>query len=180
MKQISIKTGETLTIREAIPKDAAAIIAYAKTVGDETNFLTFSADDFTISLEDEQQIIEAHRRAANQLFIVGLLDGAVISVLNVKASSKPRLAHYGEFGIGVVKAHWGKGVGGAMIEYMIAWARESGIIRKIQLRVLESNVKAIQLYTKLGFEVEGKIRRDLQLDGVFYDAFSMGLVIDEE
>lgn len=178
MKTHPLKTGEVLTIREATAEDAARMIRYVKTVGEETDFLTFSGSEFDLSVEAEAKFIESHRNSENQLFIIGELDGEVVSLLNLSASQKPRLAHYGEIGISVLKAHWGKGIGRAMMAYTIAWAKETGIIRKLNLKVLTGNTSAIRLYQKLGFEMEGTIRRDFYLDGQFQDAYCMGLLID--
>lgn len=178
MRSFSLKSGETLTIREATKEDAAAIITYVKKVGDESDFLTFSGSEFNYTVAEEEAIIEKHRTASNQLFIIGMVDQQVVSVLNLQASHKPRLRHLGDFGISVARAHWGKGIGKAMLTYMITWAKETGIIRKINLKVVEKNTGAIQLYQNLGFEMEGRIKRDFRVNGEFQDTFCMGLLID--
>jgi RimJ/RimL family protein N-acetyltransferase len=178
MSPILLKTSETLIIREATAADAARLIAYVKTVGDETDFLTFSGSEFDLSVEAEAAFVEAHRTATNQLFLIGELDGTIVSVLNLSASDRSRLAHYGEMGLSVLKCHWGKGIGRAMMHYMIDWAKGTGVIRKINLKVLTGNETAIQLYKKLGFVVEGTLRRDFYLNGVFQDTYCMGLLID--
>jgi RimJ/RimL family protein N-acetyltransferase len=65
-----------------------------------------------------------------------------------------------------------------MITSAIEWARRNDFIR-IQLEVLKSNERAISLYRKLGFELEGvkrkAVRRD---DGSFEDVFVMALLLD--
>ena len=166
------------TIQEAQKKDAPALINYVKRVADETNFLTFDSSEFNKTIEEEAQIIESHRLAKNQLFILAKLDHQIIGMLNVNANRKKRLAHIGEFGVSVLQAYWNKGVGGSLVDYMIDWAIKSGVIRKLNLTVSADNESAIQLYKNKGFEMEGRISRDIQLDGVFYDTFKMGLLID--
>ena len=61
---------------------------------------------------------------------------------------------------------------------MIDWAKESGIIRKLNLKVLVTNDAAIKLYKKFGFEVEGLIKRDFYIKNKFQDTLIMGLIID--
>lgn len=52
-------------------------------------------------------------------------------------------------------------------------------ITKITLNVLETNEKAIALYKKLGFEIEGTLRNDKILsDGKYYNTIVMGRCID--
>ena len=165
-------------IQEAEKKHAAELIEYTKKVGDETDFLTFQGSEFNKTIEEEQAIIEQHKLAKNRIFILAILNNEIIGILNVNSSQKKRLKHVGEFGISVLKAHWSKGVGGLLMKYMIDWAKESGIIRKLNLKVLVANDAAIKLYKKFGFEVEGLIKRDFYIKNKFQDTLIMGLIID--
>jgi ribosomal protein S18 acetylase RimI-like enzyme len=78
----------------------------------------------------------------------------------------------------VLKKYWNRGIGRALIEYLIQWAQMGGIVKKIDLMVREDNHSAISLYKSAGFEVEGKIRRAMRIDGRFYDFLYMGRLID--
>ena len=177
-KEIRLKNGEKAIIREAEKADAASILDYISVVADETEYLTFGANEFSHSLKEEEAIIETHRKALNRIFLLAEVGGQIAGLLNVTASMKPRLRHVGEFGITVKKAHWGKGLGAALISGMLEWAKASGMIRKINLIVNEDNLAAIKLYEKFGFEIEGKFRRDIYINGRFCDAFLMGILID--
>ena len=54
-------------------------------------------------------------------------------------------------------AHSGRGVGRALCEYTVQWARAAGF-RAIQFNaVVETNVHAVQLYRSLGFQVLGTL-----------------------
>lgn len=58
----------------------------------------------------------------------------------------------------------------------IPWADTNGI-QKITLNVLETNTNAIKLYQKLGFEIEGILKKDKLLsDGKLYNTIMMGRV----
>ena len=48
-------------------------------------------------------------------------------------------------------------MGKRLLQQSIHWADENEI-KRISLQVLETNEKAIQLYKKLGFEVEGILK----------------------
>ncbi|MEM6299707.1 MAG: GNAT family protein [Bacteroidota bacterium] len=177
-KTILLKTQETLLIREAEESDAADLIAYMKIVADETPFLSFPAAEFTKTVEEEAEILREHHERDNHIFMIGFIGGEIVSVLNVWASHKSRLRHIGEFGITVKEAHWGKGIGKAMLTHAIDWVKRSGVIRKFNLHVIVTNRKAVRLYEQLGFEHEGEIRRSMCVDGEFYDCFTMGMLID--
>ena len=48
------------------------------------------------------------------------------------------------------KAYWGKGIGSEMIKFIESIALERGL-RRILLKVIPQNLRAIKLYTKQGF-----------------------------
>ncbi len=65
-----------------------------------------------------------------------------------------------------------------MLAYLIEWARQTHVIRKIDLRVRVDNLPAIHLYEKYGFVREGCRTREFYLHGQFVDVFMMGLRLD--
>ncbi len=168
-----------MIIREATRSDAESMIQYVYQVADETPYLSFGAGEFTITKHEEERVIEIHRQAKNRIFILAILEGEIAGMLNVVANNKPRMRHIGEFGITVEKKYWGLGIGDSLMKSMIDWAQHSGIIRKLNLKVQTHNTAAINLYKKYGFKKEGLITRDSYIDGVFYDTYMMGLLIDE-
>jgi RimJ/RimL family protein N-acetyltransferase len=177
-KKFKTTTGKIILIREAKKEDAAALIAYVKKVACETDFLTFGKGEFRKTIKEEQQIIQQHAKAKNQIFLLAEYEGEIVGILNVNANEKSRLRHIGDFGVTVKKDYWGQGIGTNLIECMLEWARKSGVIRKINLVVQTNNKAAIKLYKKLGFKKEGVLRRDSFINGKFYDAYAMGMMID--
>jgi RimJ/RimL family protein N-acetyltransferase len=79
-----------------------------------------------------------------------------------------------------VAADWrGRGVGSALLEAAIAWARQADA-HKVALQVWPHNVPARGLYEKFGFEEEGRlVRHYRRQNGELWDAIVMGLVLDE-
>jgi ribosomal protein S18 acetylase RimI-like enzyme len=63
----------------------------------------------------------------------------------------------------------GQGVGSALIEAVIAEARRRGA-RKLGLRALSTNERALFLYRRAGFAEEGRLRGEIRLpDGTYAD-----------
>jgi RimJ/RimL family protein N-acetyltransferase len=60
---------------------------------------------------------------------------------------------------------------------MIKFAKDTGTLRKINLMVSVKNEKAISLYKKFGFEIEGTIKEDIFVNGQYNDGYCMGLFI---
>lgn len=76
----------------------------------------------------------------------------------------------------MLQDYWGYGIGKNLLAESIAWADTNGI-QKITLNVLETNTNAIKLYQKLGFEIEGILKKDKLLsDGKLYNTIMMGRV----
>ena len=85
------------------------------------------------------------------------------------------VAHCGSLGMGVLSSHRGQGIGARLLEACIAKAWAKGITR-VELEARIDNVRAIQLYERLGFVHEARKRNAMRFDGVYYDAVLMSLV----
>jgi putative acetyltransferase len=84
-----------------------------------------------------------------------------------------------DLGMFVAADHRGAGVGSALVEAAVGWAREAGAY-KVTLAVWAHNHAARGLYAMHGFVTEGTRRRHYRRrNGQLWDAVSMGLVLDE-
>ena len=177
MQNHTLPNGQTLLIREALPEDAAAVLQYVHAVSGETDFLGFGAGEFQLTEAEEANVLQGYHNADNQLYLVGLIEGAIVAVITFAAGRRARTRHCGEFGMSVRRGYWGLGIGGAMLDELIAWARDSQVVSKINLRVRSDNQRAIRLYTRKGFVQEGTIRNDVKLNGIYYHSDIMGLIV---
>jgi RimJ/RimL family protein N-acetyltransferase len=81
-------------------------------------------------------------------------------------------------GMGVAAAWRGRGVGTALMEACVRWAREQGV-HKLSLEVFPWNEPAIALYRKFGFVEEGRLRNHYRRQsGDLWDVLVMGLVLE--
>lgn len=67
-------------------------------------------------------------------------------------------------GVGVLRAHWGRGLARALMLAVEAHARAQGL-RRLELTVFAPNARARALYDRLGYAVEGVKRRSVDLPG---------------
>ena len=177
-QQYTLKNGQQLVIRKAAKNDAAATLICVSKTGGETDFLTFGAEGFPGTVADEEKFIKRCQTTANMLFIVAEVEGQIVGMLAFEGQNRLRLQHSGEFGITLLKDFWARGIGSRLIELMLAWAKSTGIVRKINLRVRQDNQRAITLYQKYGFKQEGLITRDYLINGHFYSVVLLGLAVD--
>ena len=83
-----------------------------------------------------------------------------------------------DLGMLVAQGWRGRGVGSALLEQGIAWARAQGA-HKVALQHWPHNEAAHRLYLKHGFVQEGYLRRHYpRKNGDLWDAVVMGLVLD--
>ena len=80
--------------------------------------------------------------------------------------------------IGVRARAGGRGVGSALLRAALRWAAARGLHR-VELTVMAHNTRAIALYERVGFVLEGRSRECLMIDGRFRDELYMSLLLPE-
>lgn len=87
-----------------------------------------------------------------------------ISLKNINLKDKNA-----EYAISLRRTAWGRGIGQAATMEVLRLAFMEHGLERIYLNVLENNIKAIHLYEKCGFVLEGKFRHHLYRNGVYND-----------
>lgn len=126
-----------------------------------------------MSLEEVTTWIEDSVNSKNKVFLIAKTQNEVVG--NLKFACYPRLEnqHRGEFGMSIHPDHRRKGLGRRLIEELETWAQGNGIL-KIELKVWSNNAIALNLYNKLGYQVEGVRKAAIIRDGHVRDAILMG------
>ena len=94
---------------------------------------------------------------------VAVLDGAVVGTANAYANRDGPGSHVASGSFMVDPALAGRGIGRALGERVIEWARAEGF-RSIQFNaVVETNERAVGLWRSLGFEVIGTVPEAFRL-----------------
>ena len=93
-----------------------------------------------------------------------------------KRAASPRRAHAMSLGI-VVAADWhGKGVSTALMQAIVDLADGWLPVTRLELTVYTDNERAIALYKRFGFEIEGTHRGYALRDGRYADTYSMARI----
>lgn len=77
------------------------------------------------------------------------------------------------------KEYWGRGYGAEGMKLLLDFAFCEMNLHRLSLNVFSFNEKAIHLYKKLGFQIEGSSRESLFRDGRWHDIIQMGLLQQE-
>ena len=164
-------------IERAQPEEAAALLDYLKIIGGETDNLSFGAEGVSLSIEEEQAYLHVQCDSADNAQYFAKVDGEIIGTASLNRRSN-RMSHRGVFGISLKKAWWGCGAASALMEAILAFAKENGF-EQLNLEVRSSNARAIHLYEKYGFRKLCTFPRFFKINGEYIDFDLMNLELNE-
>jgi RimJ/RimL family protein N-acetyltransferase len=164
-----------LEIRRATPEDAPALVDHVNRIAEESPFISLEPGEFEMTVEKERDFLAEIAKTDNSAFFVATIDGQVIGVLNCLAGKRRCVRHAATLGISIRQARCGQGIGCALMQAAINWARSTGILRRIELQVFTENHRAVRLYEKLGFVKEGHRRASAIKGGKPLDDYIMAL-----
>ena len=165
----------TARVRKAEPADAPALVELGTEVGNEPEGWLITANGWR-SAGDERRYLRALRRYPHAAVYVAEDDGRIVGRLSIARDQHPASYHVADLGLMVAATHRRRGIGRALPDAAVEWARESGV-QKLELHVFPHNEPAIRLYETYGFEREGYRRAHYRRAGEYVDAIVMALVL---
>ena len=165
-------------IVRAQQEDAAALLDYLKIVGRETENLSFGAEGVSLDLEAEQAYLRDQSGSADNAQYLAKVNGEIIGTASLNRKHK-RMSHRGEFGISVKKAWWGSGAASALMEAILAFAKENNF-EQLNLEVRGDNTRAIRLYEKYGFRKLCTFPAFFKVNGEYIDFELMNLSLQPD
>lgn len=173
-RPIRLKSGETITLRNSHPDDALAFLAYAKRIMGEGFHSVTEPEEFNISEAQERAWIQGLLDNPSALMVVAEHQGQIIGEINFQALAQRRLQHTGNLAMSVHHAWRRKGIGLLLLQTLLDWASAHPHLEKVSLSVVATNDKAINLYRKLGFQMEGNRPREVKFGpGHYADVYLM-------
>lgn len=165
-----------LTIREITEEDAGAFLEMCRALDNETQFMLLEPGERTLSVDEQRERIRSLADRDNSTLLVAELDGQLVGYIYADGGRYRRNQHCAHIVIGVRAAYTGQGIGRRLLEELITWAGNHGLTR-LELTVMTHNERAVRLYQKMGFEIEGLRRRSLFVDGEYIDEYAMSKLI---
>ena len=160
-------------IRHAQPSDAEQLTRLADAVSAEPEGWLISVAGEWRSAGDERRFLKALRRYPHAaVFVAERDDGTLVGRLSVGRDPHPASTHVADVGLMVAFDARRRGVGTALLQAAVDWARETGV-HKLELHVFPWNEAAIALYDAFGFEREGFRKQHYRRGGEFVDAILM-------
>ncbi len=166
----------SIIYREAVASDSQKLLEYLQKVGCETDYLSFGAEGFRISVEQEARFIERFRKNSKDIMLIALDGDEIVANASIECNRIKRYSHRAELSVTVLRDYWRKGIGSTLVNAMIDFARNVGI-EVIYLDVRADNERAIALYRKFGFDSIGIFKNYFNINNKFYDAIFMQLLL---
>lgn len=178
-----MKDGRAALIRPVRPEDADALAACNRAVVEagvgmtrELSQCASTPEEARAQAREFTELEETHAGIALLAEVGGEIAGAAM----IRRQPRKRIKHVGHIGIGIAPGYQGLGLGRALMEGLIAWARAQpgNAVSRVDLFVFADNTKAIRLYESLGFVEEGRRRRAVRYeDGRETDDLIMGMLL---
>ena len=125
------------TIRKADPGDAPALVELGTEVGNEPEGWLITANGWR-SAGDERRYLRALRRYPHAAVYVAEDEGRIVGRLSIARDQHPASYHVADLGLMVAATHRRRGIGRALLDAAVEWARESGV-QKLELHVFPHN-----------------------------------------
>jgi L-amino acid N-acyltransferase YncA len=160
-----VPVGE-FVVRPARAGDARAMAEIFAAVAQERDGI---ATEPPVDIEERAAVFARGRDTS----LVAVAGGQIVGMVHVEVSRHG----FGELGMLVGHGWRGRGVGSALVQAAIDWAREQGL-HKLCLEVFPHNTAAIALYRSAGFAEEGRrVNQYRRASGALWDSVVMGLVL---
>jgi Acetyltransferases, including N-acetylases of ribosomal proteins len=167
---------DTLQIRPIQVDDAAAFLELCKQLDRESSLMMLEPDERTSSLEEVQERIASVLACSNSTILVIDTGAGLCGYIEAEGGSFRRNRHSAILVVGIVQAYAGRGLGRKLFEAIEEWGRQNGIHR-LELTVQAHNERAVHLYRRCGFEIEGTRRHSLLVDGFYVDEYALAKLI---
>ena len=132
------------------------------------------------SRADLEEWIEYHRTRDDEVLWVVADDDLGRCVGHVGLYEIDHRSRKAEFAILLgERSVWGKGLGEACTRFAMACAFEELNLNRLHLGVVEHNRRALRLYEKLGFRLEGRLRQECYQNGRYVDLLIMAILRSE-
>jgi RimJ/RimL family protein N-acetyltransferase len=170
----TLKTGETLLVRQARLEDADQLVDMMNAIVQEDIYTLVGPGERVLTAERERERIAEHAVQPGYLYLVADVAGQIVGRLDFSNGQWRKIEHAGMLALYIRQGWRERGVGTLLLQRLLGWAAEHPLIEKVTLAVFSNNPRAIAVYQKCGFAEEGRCARDMKLaSGEYIDSVLM-------
>ena len=162
-----------MNIREIQEKDAELFLNLLLELDNQTKFMILEPGERKNDPEVTRSII---KKKLEDSFMYVAEEEKLVGFLTAQRGSANRIKHTAYIVIGILGGHRGKGIGRKLFEELEKWSAKNNI-KRLELTVMTHNEKAVNLYKKMGFKIEGVKEHSILVDEEFIDEYYMGKIL---
>ncbi len=140
------------------------IVEFYKKATRQTDYLGIYEDEYSYSLNMERD-----------LMIIAYTT-EIVGILTITTSTRRKNLHVGTLAIAINTDFANKGVGTRLMSMALEWFNNNNSLSRLQLFVRTDNLRAIALYKKYNFSIEGELRNDTYISGTYYNVYPMSIL----
>ena len=165
-------------IRPPLERDAEGVNALRRMPGVFENTLGFPAEPL---IRNRERLASYDPNSHQLMAVLPREDGteAIIGMAGLSVHPNQRLRHSAGLGIMVHRDYQGQGVGSRLMEALLDIADNWLMLVRVDLEVFTDNARAIHLYEKYGFQIEGTRRKAAIRGGQYVDDYIMARIRED-
>ena len=175
--EVTLKNDQLVTIRQAKVSDAANLLHAIKTYIPQSEYIPKFEEEIRLTIKQEEEWIQSFISSNNSLLLVAEHDNEIIGNIDLTGHQRKAMEHTAVIGMGMIAPWRNTGLGTAMMEAIIDWAKQNSILELIWLQVYTENVLGLGLYKKMGFTENGIIKNFFKHNEKYFDNLTMSLSI---
>lgn len=165
-----------MEIRDSIIGDEEKLVKLFSVLETETQFMLMEPDESKLTIEKQAQLIKEFSQSNSRVLFVASENNEIVGFLGGTGGYANRERHTIKIAMGILASYWGKDIGVQLLQALFTWAKMNHFHR-IELTVMEENLRAKALYSKVGFEIEGVKRKSLKVSGKYTNELLMSKLI---
>lgn len=179
VKTFSSKRGRSIIIRYPKMEDLEAMTEFVNCMSQEDTFISLSGE--VLNTDEEADFLKnflVNMQTGDKIYLCAFIGNTLIGSCSIERDKKhrKRALHVGMFGIMLLKAYRGEGIGYELAATTIHESKKimTGL-KMLTLTCFLCNTKAINLYHKLGFKKWGELPKGLLYKGEYLNEITMYL-----
>lgn len=173
---MSERRPDECTLRPATASDAGSLLSLFSRLERETPFFPWMPGERALTASDiEDRLAECSNGSRH--ILIAQRDGELAGYVDIRRAGLQRLSHGAFLELGIGKLYWGAGLGKRLMLAAEDWARKNDVIR-IAFPVVSENLRAVGLYLRLGYSIEGCRRRVYRIDERLVDEYMLAKLLD--
>jgi ribosomal protein S18 acetylase RimI-like enzyme len=158
-------------------QDAQAYYDFHVEMSKQTDYLLLTQDEVgALTVDDYKKVVDRSLNLERNVVFVAKDEEKIAGAIWVQGFKVSKMKHIACFGIGVLKQYQNQSIASQLYRQAELYLKCNGVER-IQITVIDENTQACKFYKKLGFEVEGELKKSVYMNNKYYNEIQLAKFI---